>query len=92
MFTVDKPGFQKMLRVFDARYKPPGRKYPLAWWKSSASKFPLLSKLAMKYLYVCATSCTSERVFSCSGKIVTPLRASMNPQKVDMLTFLSKNL
>ena len=65
---------------------------PLPWWKSAAPKFPLLSKLARKYLCVCATSCASERVFSSSGKIVTPLRASMNPHKVDMLTFLSKNL
>ena len=46
----------------------------------------------MKYLCVCATSYASECVFSCSGKIVTPLRASMNPQKVDMLTFFVKEL
>ena len=27
MYTVEKPGFKKMLKTFDARYKPPGRKY-----------------------------------------------------------------
>ena len=64
----------------------------LAWWKNADHKYPSLSSIARKYLCVCATSSASERVFSCSGNIVTPLRASMNPQKVDMLTFLSKNL
>ena len=63
---------------------------PLAWWQSASLKYPLLSSVARKYLCVCATSSPSERVFSCSGNIVTSLRASMNPRKVDMLTFLSK--
>lgn len=27
MYTVEKPGFKKMLTIFDARYKPPGCKY-----------------------------------------------------------------
>lgn len=65
---------------------------PLLWWKTASLRLPLLSVKARKYLCVCATSSPSERVFSCSGNIATPLRASMNPQKVDMLTFLSKNL
>lgn len=65
---------------------------PLQWWKSNSSNYPLLSTVARKYLCVCATSSPSERVFSCSGNIVTPFRTSLNPQKVDMLTFLSKNL
>ena len=65
---------------------------PLMWWKLASSKLPILSTTARKYLCVCANRSPSERVFSCSGNIVTPTRSSMNPQKVDMLTFLSKNL
>ena len=60
-----------------------------ALMKRASSKLPILSTTACKYLCVCATSSPSERVFSCSGNIVTPTRSSMNPQKVDML---SKNL
>ena len=65
---------------------------PLAWWRSASLKYSILAKMARKYLCVCATSSPSERVFSRSGNIVSPLRATMSPHKVDMLTFLSKNL
>lgn len=27
MYTVEKPGFRKMLKIFDSRYQPPRRKY-----------------------------------------------------------------
>ena len=43
---------------------------PLAWWRDNFQVFPLLSKLAKKYLCVCATSSPSERLFSSSGHIV----------------------
>ena len=65
---------------------------PLAWWSIHSSSYLILSQLAKKYLCVCATSCSSERLFSASGNIVSPLRATLNPDKVDMLTFLAKNL
>lgn len=65
---------------------------PLAWWSIQASSYPILSQFAQKYLCVCATSSPSERLFSASGNIVSPSRATLNPDKVDMLTFLCKNL
>ena len=50
---------------------------PLQWWASESSKYPCLSQLAMKYLSVCATSSSSDHVFSASGKIVAPLRSNL---------------
>ena len=35
---------------------------PLAWWKSNDKKFSCLSKIARKYLCICATSVASERL------------------------------
>ena len=35
---------------------------PLKWWKSEDTTFPLLAKMAKKYLCVCATSVASERI------------------------------
>ncbi|XP_077100033.1 E3 SUMO-protein ligase ZBED1 [Siphateles boraxobius] len=65
---------------------------PLAWWKENQSRFPLLAKIAKKYLCVCATSCASERVFSTMGNIVTPKRSHLKPEMVNMLGFLTKNM
>ena len=62
---------------------------PLAWWKLQSSNYLFLSKYAQKYLCVCATSSPSERLFSKSGQIVTSLRATLKPDRVNMLTFLS---
>lgn len=64
---------------------------PLAWWRDNEARFPLLSKVARKYMCICATSTPSERVFSAAGNIVTPLRSSLKPHKVNMLVFLARN-
>ena len=65
---------------------------PLVWWKCQATNYPFLSDVARKYLCVCATSSPSERLFRKSGQIVTPLRATLKPERVNMLTFLLKNV
>lgn len=47
---------------------------------------------ARKYMTICATSIPSERVFSAAGNVVTSFRASLKPDKVNMLVFLAKNM
>ncbi len=64
---------------------------PLFWWRDNQSRYPLLSKVARKYMCICATSTPSERVFSVAGNIVTPMRSSLKPHKVNMLVFLARN-
>ena len=65
---------------------------PLEWWKLNSGQFEILAKLARKYLVICATSCASERLYSASGKIVTPLISNLKPENVDKLVFLAINL
>ena len=65
---------------------------PLAFWKERRVNFPMLSKLARKYLCIPATSSPSERLFSAAGNVVTCQRSCLKPGKVDMLVFLTKNL
>ena len=65
---------------------------PMQWWRSHCTIYPVLSQLGRKYLCISATSCASERLFSTSGNIVTPSRAALKPDKVNMLTFLGSNL
>ena len=64
---------------------------PLVWWKVNHHSYPLLSQLAQKYLCVTATSCSSERLFSVSGNIVTKKRTALKPHRVDQLVFLACN-
>ena len=65
---------------------------PLEWWRQHEAHFPLVAKLANKYLCIPATSAPSERAFSTSGKIVTCQRSSLKPERVDQLVFLALNL
>ena len=64
---------------------------PLQWWKHEEKHLPL-AVLAKKYLCICGTSVPSERLFSKSGFIVDAFRSCLMPEKVNMLTFLAKNL
>ena len=65
---------------------------PLDWWRTHERDYPLLASLARKYLCIQATSSPSERLFSKAGSIVTPHRSRLNPDKANMLIFLSENL
>ena len=65
---------------------------PLKWWSAHEVDFPVISKLAKKYLCICTSSSPSERVFSVSGHIVSKKRNALKPDKVNMLVFLAKNL
>ena len=65
---------------------------PLQWWSLEASRTPLLYPAAHKYLYVCATSVPSKRVFSIGGNVVQIKRNSIKPHKVNQLIFLASNL
>ena len=65
---------------------------PLKWWKLHSSTFPLMADVSKKYLCTPVTSTCSEIVFSKGGRIVTPFRASLKPDTVEMLIFLSMNL
>ena len=66
-------------------------KSPLQWWKLECKRLPLLSIAARKYLYVCATNVTSERVFSIGGQVVNSRYSCLKPRKVNSLIFLAKN-
>lgn len=65
---------------------------PLIWWKEHQSDFPLLSILASCTLCIPCTSVAAERVFSTAGDIITAKRSALNPEHVDQLLFLHKNL
>jgi hypothetical protein len=55
----------------------------LGWWNNHSLIFPQLALLAKSLLGVPASSATSERVFSASGRILEKRRQSLNPDVVD---------
>jgi len=64
---------------------------PLTFWKNNMKNFPVLSRLATKYLSVPGSSASSERVFSTSGYIVNDLRNRLTQKNAEMLVFLKCN-
>ena len=63
---------------------------PLLWLKGQPLNYPILGRVAQKYLCICATSSPSERLFSTAGNIVSSFRSTLKPDKVDMLVFYPK--
>ena len=64
----------------------------MVWWGKRRAQFPMLSRVAKKYLSCNATSVASERLFSLAGNIASKKRNGLKPEKVDMLTCLAYNL
>jgi len=60
---------------------------PIEFWLKSP--FPILTKIALKYLTVVATSVPSERLFSKAGNIITDNRSRLNNRRLEKLVFLS---
>ena len=65
---------------------------PLQWWETVKQEYSALSGLAKKYLSLCATSVTSERLFSVAGNIVTSRRQRLKPANVNRMVFLACNM
>ena len=61
---------------------------PLLWWKTHATEFPQLAKLARRVLCIPATSAPSERIFSVAGQVATQKRNRLAPDTVALLVYL----
>ena len=65
---------------------------PLKFWKNHSDNLPLLADFVSKYLVVQGSSVASKRVFSTARDIVTAERSCFDPEHVNMLLYLQKNL
>lgn len=64
---------------------------PLTWWAENGKRYPMISKLAKKYLCIPSTSTPSERAFSTAGNIITSKRNCLAGETAKWLIFLSHN-
>ena len=65
------------------------------FWKLNEKKFPLLSRVAKRFMCAQATSTPSERLFSATGYTVWDRRNALSPIKIDKMMVLhhhEKNL
>jgi hypothetical protein len=64
---------------------------PYSWWLTNKNQYPVLHKLAMKYLPIPATSVPSERLFSDAKNLITPQRTRLSSFIINQLMFLKRN-
>lgn len=62
---------------------------PLKFWSEKKDLFPVLFKIAHKYLCIPATSVPSERLFSKAGILCNDRRNRIASKKVDQILFLN---
>ncbi|KAL0315404.1 UNVERIFIED_CONTAM: Zinc finger BED domain-containing protein RICESLEEPER 2 [Sesamum radiatum] len=68
-------GCEKLSKDFDV----------LKWWKSSSSKYPILSKIAKDVLDIPVSTIASESAFSTSGRVIDAFRSSLSTKMVEAL-------
>jgi len=77
---------------FDVVELPALEEYdPYLWWSTNKNQYPILHKLAMKYLHIPATSVPSERLFSDAKNLITPQKTRLNSSIINQLMFLKRN-
>ena len=62
---------------------------PLDWWKMPKKRYPAVAK---GYLSILGTSVPGERAFSMAGMTLTKLRSNLDPDTLDEIISLNKNL
>ncbi|CAF3086008.1 unnamed protein product [Rotaria socialis] len=62
--------------------------YVLQWWKKWSINYPTLSVLVGSLLGIPASSCTSERIFSITGRILEKRCQNIGDDIVDDILFI----
>ena len=70
----------------------PRKSSPHEYWQQKKVLYPILAKMAIKYLSIPAASTASERLFSTARNIISDQCNCLDPDRTEMLLFLNKNL
>jgi uncharacterized protein YheU (UPF0270 family) len=86
--TDDGETYDEVLEYMRIKINQQAAENVLSWWKKHSTIFPQLSRLALPLLWIPASSATSERVFSETGRVLEARRQQLNPDSLDSLVFL----
>lgn len=64
---------------------------PLAWWEKKKDDYPIMAKLARRYLAIPATSVPSESVFSTAGRIAHERRSHLHDGALNACLIINRN-
>lgn len=64
---------------------------PLQWWRQHKQRFPVLARVARRFLCIPASSAPAERVWSTAGNTITEKRARLSDQSVENIILCHEN-
>jgi hypothetical protein len=64
---------------------------PLQWWREHQQRFPVLARVARRFLCIPASSAPAERVWSTAGNTITEKRARLSDETVENLILCHEN-
>ncbi|XP_047137218.1 uncharacterized protein LOC105846379 isoform X1 [Hydra vulgaris] len=86
-----EPPLKMEFKRYLSMQKPAKDVKVLEWWKVNQKELPLLAAMARKYLCPPVTSCSSERLFSLGGNIISDKRHNMKPETLQKIMFIKEN-
>jgi hypothetical protein len=60
-------------------------------WKNNEKNYPTLATLTRMHLAIQATSATSEHVFSVASRLISKLRANLDPELASIMLCVTEN-
>jgi len=90
--TSVSPSWKREITTYIQEDTLAGNSDPLDWWKVNERVFPILSKLAKRYLAVPASQAGTERIFSIAKDVMGEKRTSLQPDLFEALVLTSKYL
>ena len=85
-------GVDDELDRYSKERKLKGEGDPFDWWRNRRQEYPLMAKLARKYLSVQGTSTPAERVISRLGNVLTKRRQRLSGEIFSKMMFLSDTM